>query len=282
MKSISFLVVSIICITFFKVSAQEVYVNERLERLWESRSGLRTPESVLYDPATNKMYISNINEDPWKKDENGYITRHNEKGEILNYDFVKEMSAPKGMGLLQGKLYVTNIDEVVEIDVTAAKITQRYKHPKAVNLNDIAVGADGRIFISDSKGEYLFEINNGVMDVLFQSLDGPINGLFYETGRLLCGQANRIAALDLTTNTMSTFIDSTGSIDGIEGVGDSTYLISDWEGRIHLVQKGQPNLLLLDSTPLETNAADIEFDPYERILFVPTFFKNSVVAYKLK
>lgn len=265
-----------------ETSSQDIYSSDRLEKLWETSSGLRTPESVLYDPSEKILYISNINEKPWEKDNNGYVTRHKQEGDIINYDWVKEMSAPKGMGLLPGKLYVTNIDEVVEIDIEDSKITHRFKHPKAVHLNDIAIGADGRIFVSDSKGDCIFEIANGVMDVLYQSEEGPTNGIFYETGRLLCGQENRLAALDLTTKTMITLFDDTGPIDGLEGVGDSTYLISDWTGHVHLIQQGQPKVLLFDGTPIEFNAADIEFDPYERILYIPTFNKNSVLAYKLK
>jgi DNA-binding beta-propeller fold protein YncE len=272
--------VALITFAFTSSYSQDIYVNERLEKQWEV-TGLKTPESVLYDPSGKVIYVANINENPWEKDGNGYISRHKVNGDIIDNEWVKELSAPKGMGLLQNKLYVTNIDEVVEIDVTTAKITKRYKHPEAVNLNDIAVGADGRVFVSDSKGNYLFEILNGAMDILYQS-EMPTNGLFYETGRLLCGQKNHLAALDLTTKTMSIFIEETGSIDGIEGVGDSTYVISDWSGRVHLIQQGQPKLLLLDTTPKEINAADIEFDPNNRILFVPTFFKNSVAAYKLK
>lgn len=262
--------------------AQEVYVNERLERLWESSAGLRTPESVLYDPSEKMLYVSNINENPWEKDNNGYISRHKENGTIINYEWVKEMSAPKGMGLLQGKLYVTNIDEVVEIDIAKAEITQRFRHQDAVNLNDIAIGPDGRIFVSDSKGNYLFEIHDGVIDVLHKSADGPTNGLFYENGLLLCGKQNQIVAFDLNTKTVSPFIEGTGPIDGIEGVGDNTYLISDWSGNVHLVQKGKPKVLLLNTTEKKINAADIEFDTVERILYVPTFFNNSLVAYKLK
>lgn len=262
--------------------SQSNFQDERLEKLWETSAGLRIPESVLYDNTEKLLYVSNIKDKPWDKDENGYITRHKENGDIVNYEWVDEISAPKGMALLQGRLFVANIDEVVEIDIEKAEIVKRHKHPKAQNLNDIALGADGRIFISDSKGDYLFEIFNGVMDILYQSEVGPTNGLFYENGRLLCGQENRVAALDLTTKTLSTFIDDTGPVDGLEGVGDSTYLISDWEGRIHLIQLGQPKQLLLDTTPDKINAADIEFDPYERILYVPTFNSNSVVAYKLK
>ncbi|HLN54091.1 MAG TPA: hypothetical protein VK212_10315 [Lentimicrobium sp.] len=262
--------------------SQDIYVSQKLERLWETTAGLRTPESVLYDPTDKMIYVSNIMDNPWEKDNNGYITRHKDNGDIINYNWVQEMSAPKGMGLLQRKLFVTNIDEVVEIDIDKAKIIQRLKHPKAQNLNDIAIGADGKVYVSDSKGPYIFEISNGVIDVLYKSNEGPINGLFYETGRLLCGQENRIMALDLTTNTISIFIDSTGAIDGLKGVGDSTYLVSDWEGRVHLVQQGQPKILLLDMTSQQINAADIEYDPFDRILYVPTFYKNSVIAYKLR
>lgn len=272
--------VALITFAFTVSYSQDIYVNERLEKQWEV-TGLKTPESVLYDPSGKVIYVANINENPWEKDGNGYISRHKENGDIIDNEWVKELSAPKGMGLLQNHLYVTNIDEVVEIDITTAKIIKRYKHPKAVNLNDIAIGADGRVFVSDSKGNYLFEIFNGVMDILYQS-EMPTNGLYYENGRLLCGQKNYVAALDLTTKTISIFIEETGSIDGIEGVGDSTYLISDWSGRVHLIKQGQPKILLLDTTPKEINAADIEFDQNNHILYVPTFFKNSVAAYKLK
>ncbi len=282
MKSLLFLIGLFSLMLPFYSNSQDIYINERLEKLWESKAGLRTPESVLYDPTDKMIYVSNVMDNPWEKDNDGYITRHKDNGDIVNYNWVEDMSAPKGMGLLQRKIYVTNIDEVVEIDIDKAKIIQRLKHPKAQNLNDITVGADGRIYVSDSKGPYLFEIFNGVMDVLYQSDSGPVNGIFYETGRLLCGQENRIAALDLNTKTMSTFIDNTGPIDGLKGVGDSTYLISDWEGRVYLVQQGHPKTLLLDMTPQKINAADIEYDPYNRILYVPTFFKNSVIAFKFK
>lgn len=282
MKKTIYLLFLVCFVITLKVNAQESIVSDRLEKLWETTAGLRTTESVLYDPTEQVIFVSSINEKPWEKDKNGYITRHNTDGKILNYEWIKELSAPKGMGLLQGKLYVTDIDEVVEIDIEKAKINQRFKHPRAINLNDIAVGADGRIFVSDSKGEFIFEISNGVLDILTETDGGPVNGLFYETGRLLCGQDNRVAVLDLNTKTMSTFIDDTGPIDGIKGVGDSTYLISDWTGKVHLIQKDKPKELLLDLSGENINAADIEYNPYDRVLYVPTFFNNSVAAYKLK
>ncbi len=277
-----FLIIMGISLSVMNVSAQDKYITDNLEKLWETSDGLKTTESVLYDPIGKVIYVANINENPWEKDGNGYISRLNTDGEILDAQWVKGLSAPKGMGLFDGKLFVTNIDEVVEIDVKSAAIIKRYTHPEASNLNDIAVGADGSIYISDSKGNNIYEIANGNLNVLTVSIDGPTNGLFYERGRLLCGQTNKVAVLDLKSKKMTAYIQDTGSIDGIEGIGDGSYLISDWLGHVHIIKQGKQKELILNTTSVKINAADIEFDQTERILYIPTFFHNSVAAYMLK
>jgi hypothetical protein len=38
---------------------------------------------------------------------------------------------------------------------------------------------------------------------------------------------------------------------------------------------------LLDTREKKVNSADIGYDPVNQIVYVPTFFKNNVVAYKL-
>lgn len=282
MKILTSIFATVLLFTALFASSQEAFQSDKLEKLWETSTGLKTVESVLYDPIGKVLYVSNINDNPWEKDGNGYISRLKPTGEIIDAVWVKGMSAPKGMGIANGRLYATNIDEVVEIDIKAASIIKRYTHVQASNFNDIAVGPEGKVYVSDSKGNYIFEIYNGEMQILAESKDGPTNGLFYENGKLLCGQQNRIAVLDLKSKIISTFIDNTGSIDGLEGIGNGTYLFSDWSGHIHLGQKDQVKVLYLDTTPSKINAADIEYDPIKRVLYVPTFFKNSVVAYKLK
>lgn len=282
MKILTSIFATVLLFTALLASSQEVFQSDKLEKLWETSTGLKTVESVLYDPVGKVLYISNINENPWEKDGNGYISRLKPNGDIIDAVWVKGLSAPKGMGIANGRLYVTNIDEVVEIDLNTATIIKRFTHPQASNLNDIAVGAEGKVFISDSKGIYIFEISKDKLDILFESKDGPTNGIFYENGKLFCGQQNRIAELDLKSKIISTYIENTGSIDGLEGIGNGTFLFSDWSGHIHLGQKDQAKVLFLDTTPSKINAADIEYDPINRVLYVPTFFKNSVVAYKLK
>ena len=60
------------------------------------------------------------------------------------------------------------------------------------------------------------------------------------------------------------------------------FLFSDWKGNIYLVDKEKNIEKLLDLTAEQKNAADIEFIPSEKLLLVPTFSANTVIAYKLE
>jgi hypothetical protein len=67
----------------------------------------------------------------------------------------------------------------------------------------------------------------------------------------------------------------------VEQDGDS-FLVTCWEGMIYHAQAGGRATLLLDTRPEKAHAADPGFDPVKRILYVPTFWKNTVVAYQVK
>lgn len=281
MKNIFITFTAILLVSASLVSAQSSFQDTAITKLWEASDNLLTPESVLYDAHENVLYVSCVNHNPWSKDENGYIAKLSVDGKTINNQWATGLSAPKGMGITHGKLYVTNIDEVVEIRLETGIIANRYTHPRAINLNDIAVSSDGIVYVSDSKGDCIFKLQDHKLQILTDSPEVKAsNGLFLEKGLLLCGQQNRIAALNLQTLEVSSFIENTGGIDGIEAIGIETYLFSDWAGHIYFAQPGSEKKLILDTTPLKINAADIGFDRTRMILFVPTFFHNSVAAYK--
>ena len=252
------------------------------EKLWETAPGLITPESVLHHAGDKIIYVANINENPWEKDGNGFISVLSESGEITNLKWATGLDAPKGMGVVDEHLYVTNIDEVVKIDRNSGKVLARFGHPLAENLNDIAVSPDNRIFISDSKGSCIFELKGDKLEILLNSTEVKAsNGLCVDGKILLAGQRNRIAAIDLETMEVTTFISNTGSIDGLVAMGDGTFLISDWSGKIQRVSPSVDASVIFDSTPDKVNAADIDYNPDSKTLYVPTFFHNSVTAWKV-
>jgi len=70
--------------------------------------------------------------------------------------------------------------------------------------------------------------------------------------------------------------------DGIEPIGNGDWLFSAWGGYIYYVYADGRNELLLDTHLQKINTADIGYDPAKKVVYIPTFFKKSVMAYQLK
>ena len=81
--------------------------------------GLEQPESVVQDPATGAIYVSNIVGAIMQKDGNGYIAKLKPNGTISTKSWVKGLNAPTGMALHDRTLYVADVDELVEINVAS-------------------------------------------------------------------------------------------------------------------------------------------------------------------
>jgi hypothetical protein len=58
--------------------------------------------------------------------------------------------------------------------------------------------------------------------------------------------------------------------------------VTCWGGVIYYVKDDGSKQTLLDTRDEKINSADLGYDAVNRILYIPTFAKNSVVAYKLK
>jgi len=278
MKANSLIVLSIVL--FIACGSEEK--KEPLEKIWETEQILKTPESVIFDKANNVFYVSNVNENPWEKDGNGSVAKLSKDGKVLDVDWVTGMSAPKGMGIYDGKLYVADCDEVLEIDIHTASITKRVLADSAKTLNDIDIDkATGTVYISDAGKGHVYKLADTNL-VLWQIIDGQpnINGLFTLSDALLVG-GDRVTKVDFQTGEQKVFITETGGIDGIEMVSDDKYVISDWVGTIQLISPTDSVKILLDTKPDKINAADIEFIVDENLLLVPTFYDNRVVAYRL-
>ena len=66
-----------------------------------------------------------------------------------------------------------------------------------------------------------------------------------------------------------------GGVDGVENVTDDEFIVSCWHGTIHYVNSDGTREVLLDTHEQEINSADIGYDLKQRIVYVPTFFKNT-------
>jgi hypothetical protein len=252
-----------------------------LKLKWETEAVLTTCESVLHDDKNDVLYVSNINGKPDGKDGNGFISKVSLDGEVTTASWAKGMDAPKGMGLLDGKLYVSDINRVHEIDTKSGKITKTYTVQGAKFLNDIAV-ANGKVYVSDSGGGAIHVIEDGKVTLFLSNLQGP-NGLFAENGKLIVAfwDAKTLNTIDISSKEITPRTEGVENPDGIEALDNNEYLVSSWNGLIHHVDGDWKKTLVLDTRKDSLNAADIEYVKSKNLLLVPTFFKNKVMAYEV-
>ena len=270
----------LICLFMIMVSCNQN--NEpSLKMVWSTEPILKTPESIIYDSNNDVIYAGNMNEGTWRKDGDGYISILSKDGKMKVEKWITDLSNPKGMGLWEGKLFVADCDEVVEINISKGEITMRYKAETARTLNDIDINSEGKVFVSDSRrGDVYYVGDTSVIFWVKIEGQGGINGLYALKDSLLVG-GDRITKVDYETGNQDPYIYGTGDIDGIEWVGGNQYIVSDWNGIVRLVSPTSHPVILLNTKPDSINTADIEFIQKENILLIPTFFDNRVLAYKL-
>ncbi|MEQ9218161.1 MAG: hypothetical protein RLO17_08975 [Cyclobacteriaceae bacterium] len=256
----------------------------KLEKQWETDTLLRTPESVLYDTERDIIYVANVNMNPWEKDGNGFISKISPTGEIVDLKWVTGFNGPKGMALVGSSLFVADLDELVEIDVTTGEVKSKTLVEGASGMNDISADDQGTLFISDSNGDKIFKYADGKAELYKEGLPGRPNGQLVVGSHLFVAfsGAQQFHDIDLTTDEMTLVTDSIGHGDGITPTTEAgVYLVSDWQGEIFIIGDEIGKQSLLHTKNEKKNTADIWFMMDQELVLVPTFFDNRVVAYKL-
>ncbi|HRG38599.1 MAG TPA: ATP/GTP-binding protein [Bacteroidia bacterium] len=255
--------------------------NKQLVKLWETDSILKVPESVLLDKEKKIIYFSNIDGQPLEKDSKGSIGTCDLDGKNINNNWVKGISAPKGMAIFNNLMYVSNIDEVVVIDVPTATIKKRIPVVGAIFLNDVTINPKGIVYVTDSKTEKIHRIEG---DLVTDFIAGQpnANGILavgedvYFLAKGTLWKAGRNKSLTKIADGMDP------STDGLKRTKTKDFIVSSWPGIIYYVKADGTKYELLDSRADKINTADIDFDADKNILYVPNFFKNKITAYTLK
>jgi hypothetical protein len=184
------------------------------------------------------------------------------------------------MGVWDKKLFVADVTEVVVIGTATGKIESKITVEGATGLNDITIDKNGVVYVSDSKLGKVHQIKKGKAELYLSDLKG-VNGLKAVGNDLYLLTANDVFKTGADKKLVSIAVTEIGG-DGIEPVGNGDFVISCWPGLIYYMDKDEKLSTLLDTREQKRNTADIGYNSAERIVYVPTFFKKSVVAYKLK
>lgn len=257
---------------------------QSLELKWKSDTLLRVPESVLYDAGRSVLYVSNIDGKSDGKDGEGFISQLTLDGKIKSLKWVTGLNAPKGLGMVKDKLYVADLTTLVVIDIPSGKITNRIEIEGAQFLNDVTTDNKGVVYTSDSNTGKIYVIKNDKAELYFESADFKrINGLLaLKDGLYVADFGNGSNYKVGSDKKLTKLAETSQGADGVVLVGKNEYLVSSWHGEIYYVNAQGESKKVLDTKDQKISAADIEYDPKTKTVFVPTFFANSIMAYDLK
>jgi sugar lactone lactonase YvrE len=261
--------------------ASSAAAQPKLVKKWESEASFKVPESVYFDKAGKVLYVSNIDGEPWGKDGAGSIGKLGLDGKVIAAEWVKGLNAPKGMALSKGTLWVADLSEVVGIDVAKGAITTHIPVAGAVKLNDLAVDGKGALYVSDSETKKVHKIEGKTVTTLLENLKGP-NGVLAHGADLYVLDSGGLFQVqpDKTLKKLAEGMEA--STDGVEPIKGGGFVVSAWSGVIYHVGADGSTHVLMDTRPAKANSADIGFDPDTATVYVPTFFKNTVIAYSLQ
>lgn len=211
--------------------------------------GLATPESVVQGELGD-IYVSEIN--GFNQDGDGTIKRIDANGKISI--FAKGMDDPKGLALMNGKLYVADKTRILEVTKngnwqvytpeTAFPFTPQF-------LNDLESDSNGNLYVSDSgdlkAGGAIYKISKEghvttVVDRSNPAVLAP-NGLLLEGRNQLLSvdfASGILYRINLDSGKMSTVAKGFGGGDGIIKTRAGNIYVSDWKnGNIYLASAGK-------------------------------------------
>lgn len=274
-------------VAFFALvlSSNYAFSQVTLKKLWETDTTLTTPESILFEPKSNTVFVSCINGGPAATNEKSFIAKIDLSGKITQLKLSENLHSTKGMGFLDGKLYVAEIFKLIEIDPKTGTVLHKYEVPDAKFLNDVSVDDKNKIvYFTDMRSDRLWKLDKGQIVKVVEGapLKSP-NGVFFENGKLIVGNGDgKILAYDLQSQQFSTIAEGMGGIDGILTDGKKGYFASEWRGKVWHINTEGKTQLVLDLVDAKVNTADFEYIPNKKLMLIPTFLKNKVLAYSVE
>ena len=132
-----------------------------------STTGFTDPYGMAIDPATHAIYISNMVGAPDAQDANAFISKLKPDGTVDQLRFIDAtqagvvLSAPQGMVIQDGKLYVTDVDHIRVFDVATGKPQNDVflGDLKPQHLSDMTIGTDGALYVVDGPANAVYQID---------------------------------------------------------------------------------------------------------------------------
>lgn len=268
--------------------------------------GFGFPESVRYDPAQDVYFVSNMAGPGSLKDGNGYIARVSAADPSRAAVFIQGgsggvvLDAPKGMAIHGDTLWVADIDVLRGFHrVTGAPLATIDLRPqRAVLLNDVAVGPDGSLHVTDTGiamtnkgvihrgGDRIFRVGPGrSVSVVARgaALKRP-NGITWdpEGKRWIVVSfdpfASEVYAMKPGETAKTVLGRGLGKFDGVERLDDGRLLVTSWsDSSVHVFQGGRSEKIIRDLW----QPADLGVDTRRQRVAIPLVLQGRVEIWQI-
>ena len=274
-----------------------VYSDDHMEIVWETEKIFELPESVIYDSKNEVLYVSNITDHPFKKDGTGYISKIGLDGSIIKKKWINKLNAPKGLTISNDKLYIADVDELVEVDIESGKIINKYKGYGSVCMNDVTADKYGNVYVGDTYNDTIYRLNQfGQLPAWFYSPGLAPNGIHIdnEEGNLIVGSwgavmegwgtpelKGSLKSINIHTKKIKDLGKKPiGNLDGIESDGKGAYFVTDWTGaKLYRIKKNGKFKVIAE---VGKGAADHEVILDKNLVIIPIMAEGKVIALEVK
>ncbi len=251
-----------------------LFAQHSLEKIWQTDSvTLRNPESALYDPKSNSLYVSSMGA--------GTIVRIGLDGKVIKNDWVTGLTSNKGSALYNGLLYTAETSAVAVIDVDKAAIIKRIPVEGAQMLNDVAIDSKGIIYVTDTRGAKVYRIAGDKPTVYLENMPGA-NGLLTVNTDLYVLTSTSFQKVDANKVITKIADGFENGLDGIAMIAENEFIISNYQGILYYVKTDGTKQILLDTRANRIMSNDISYNSKTKTLYVPSFGTNRIIAYKVK
>jgi len=258
-------------------------------------TGLESPNSFIGDAAGKEYFISSVNGDPEARDNNGFITKVDAEGKILNLKFIQGgivdvmLHAPKGLALVGQTLYVADLDQLKGFDKATGKALVVVSFPQAsatVSLTDVTAAPNHVLYASDQHANTIYRIDtaaNHRVSILIHDdrLAGPSGVAVHpKTGHLIAVSWEKGAILEITPEGQLTELVSNGffsnrfqNLSGVDFDRWGNMYVSDFSrGKIWRMTRDNRFQVIAEYLP---SPGDISIDRLNNLILVPYHYAHT-------
>ena len=211
-------------------------LGEGFEEAWRL-GGFSMPESAWYEASIDKIVVSNIGVFGPDGGMDGRLSLVSLDGVIEDADWVTGLMDPKGISSHDGMLYVADAIGLQVVSIADGTLVSTIALDGATFPNDVAVDANGFVYVTDFLAGGLYRYHDGSAEVFMPAGSLPLpNGILARDGTLWIGsfgdemqadfsvaQPGGLWQVDIATKAVSPVetAQGVGSVDGMVFVGEA-------------------------------------------------------------